>query len=139
MEQERRVEVVPADRDFSLTVPMAVDIYTNPLAMHVLSEEKVEVLASSSNPLPQNFSFATGGIAASLWIQLKAGVVDAASRHELWLAFFLMLILTLFFGSLAVWNYIQNRRVKQAIKRQTLRQASVRQATATPVPVESND
>ncbi len=107
------------DWDYQLSVPTQWHIRGKNPKMHIVSEEQMEILSSSGNPLPQNFCFFTGGIAAALLIQLVSGVVDPTSRQLLWLAFYVTAILTAFFGGLAIRDYIHTRKRQQEIKRQT--------------------
>ena len=122
--EDRPTDTSPApapanvDWDYEMTVPTQWRIRGRNPTMHIVSEEQIEALASSGNPWPQNFCFFAGGIAAALLIQLKSGVADPASRQILWLAFFVMTILTAFFAVLAGRDYIRTARMKREIKRQ---------------------
>lgn len=116
---EQREPAIPAvaEWDYEVVMPTSWKIRGKNPTMRLLSDEQIEALSSTGNPWPQNFFFATGSLAAGLLIQLKAGVVEPTSRSALWNSFFLMLVLSLFFGCLAVRDYLKTRRSKRDIKK----------------------
>ncbi len=120
-EHQEKPPLVPdkVDWDYRLSVPTQWHIRGKNPQMHIVSEEQMETLASSGNPLPLNFCFFTGGIAGALIIQLVSGVVDPNAKQILWMAFFVMSILTAFFGGLAIRDHRNTSKRKQAIKQQT--------------------
>jgi hypothetical protein len=108
-----------ADWDYEVVMPTNWKIRGRNPTMRLLSDDQIESLTSTGNPWPQNFFFATGSLAVGLLIQLRAGLVEAASRNTLWNSFFVMLILSLFFGCLAGRDYLRIRRAKRDIRNQS--------------------
>ena len=83
--------------------------------MRLISQDQVDSLTSGGNPWPLALFTLSGGIAAALFIQLKAGVIDPSSRNLLWGIFFPMLILTLAFGIGALRDHLKTQRHKAEI------------------------
>jgi hypothetical protein len=102
-----------ADWDYEVALPTTWYIRGKNPTMRLIAQEQVETLTSSGNPWPLALFTLVGGIAASLFIQLKAGIVDQSSRPLLWGIFYPMLILALAFGIAAIRDYSQTRRRKR--------------------------
>ena len=103
------------DWDYEVVMPTNWKIRGRNPTMRLISQDQVESLTTAGNPWPLALFTLTGGIAASLFIQLKAGVVDASSRNLLWAIFYPMVILTAAFGVSAVRDYLSTRKQKKSV------------------------
>jgi hypothetical protein len=116
-QQSQALPTIPANTNWDYEVQMPTTWYIrgkNP-TMRLIAQEQVEALTSSGNPWPLALFTLAGGIAASLYIQLKAGVVDLSSRPLLWGIFYPMLILTTAFGIFAIRDYFKTKRTKHDV------------------------
>jgi hypothetical protein len=105
----------PVDWDYEVVMPTNWKIRGRNPTMRLISQDQVERLTTAANPWPLALFTLTGGIAASLFIQLKTGVVDASSRSLLWAIFYPMVILTAALGVSAVRDYLFTRKQKRAV------------------------
>jgi len=109
------ISMATADWDYEVVMPTNWKIRGKNPTMRLISQDQVESLTTAGNPWPLALFTLTGGIAASLFIQLKAGVVDTSSRNLLWAIFYPMVILTVAFGVSAVREYLSTRKRKSAV------------------------
>lgn len=103
------------DWDYEVVMPTSWKIRGKNPTMRLISQDQVESLTSTGNPWPLALFTLTGGIAAGLFIQLKAGVIDPSSRSLLWAIFFPMLILMFAFGIGAVRDHIATQKRKAGV------------------------
>ena len=111
----KSIRPVNADWDYEVALPTNWYIRGRNPTMRLISQDQVESLTSSGNPWPLALFTLTGGIAAALFIQLKAGVIDTSSRNLLWGIFYPMIVLTLAFGISAVRDFLSTRKRKNEI------------------------
>ena len=109
------VSVPTADWDYEVVMPTNWKIRGKNPTMRLISQDQVESLTTAGNPWPLALFTLTGGVAASLFIQLMAGVVDTPSRNLLWGIFYPMLILTFAFAVSAVRDYLSTRKRKREV------------------------
>jgi hypothetical protein len=109
------LRVPTADWDYEVVMPTNWKIRGRNPTMRLISQDQVESLTTAGNPWPLALFTLAGGIAASLFIQLMAGVVDTASRNLLWAVFYPMVILTIAFGVSAVRDYLSTRKRKREV------------------------
>lgn len=104
---------------FTALISVPVDVRAQQVTMHVLSDEKVEQLTAAGSPLPLAMFTLTAGVAAAIVISIYSGGIVASLQATFWIAFWAMLILTIFFGGSALYESRKTKRIKQAIKEQS--------------------
>lgn len=114
--ESKNPQIVPAKPDFSLSVPMAFDIHSGPITMHVLSEEKIEMLSSSGNPWPLAMFTLTCSNAVGILLAIYSNSVTENALPKFWAVFWAMAVLTIFFAVTAIREERRVRILKRAIR-----------------------
>ena len=107
------------DPTLNATISVPFDLRAQRVTMHVLSDEKIEQLTSSGSQWPLAMFTLTAGIAAGIIVALYSGGIVPDTRNTFWLGFWVMLLLSIYFGGTAIRESLRTKRIKNAIKEQS--------------------
>ena len=107
------------DDEWYLRIPMAIAVRSEGITVHVVSEEKIEQLASSGNQIHLPMFCLAFGIASTVIITLYSNGVTENAKPIFWMVFYATSLLTFYFGLMAVREHRGIRRLKKTILRET--------------------
>jgi hypothetical protein len=120
MDETQKPEgLVPPDHELYLRVPMAVAVRSESITVHVVSEEKIKQLASGGNQVQLAMFCLSFGITITVVVTLLTNGLDQSLRPTFWMVFCGTILLSAYFGAMAIVENRRTRRLKRAILKET--------------------